>query len=212
MGGRARKYILASAAAIILLLTVPLQAAPGPLDFQAYRAAFTEFVHLPSNNPLVPQDDLDAMAAVFWGVSGGEMTLSVRLAAKGSAESQYRLLLWLPNGHPPKGIPRTDPLGLHYPLLAQEAWRAGLLPSWRDWYTSDNFQRFKEQLVRDPVLGAWLGARAYVRFARKLGMNPAEKVWAESPTYLETVLKKEREFNRILSGGRAPSSPPRRKR
>lgn len=206
---------------VFLLLCASLAAAPpGGLAAQPteldFLAAFSAFAH--SYNADVPESQVRSTAAAFWGVTGESWPLCRRLAAKCAAESGFFTIAStggrMPGPESDRPLPRTDWLGLHYDGLARQARREGLLSTARWRRIPAEWARFKLQLMRDPALGNWLAAKAWMRMMRANGSaDAADLKWANpGAPYLRQVLRCEGRFDTFDPAARRLSQPPRRNR
>lgn len=150
-------------------------------------------------NKWIQPADVQKVAIVNWALAEGNWNFARRIAAKESAESNFRVLAFLPDGYPTKGIPRADLLGGHYNFLAQEAYRLKLIQHPANWYYSDEFDAFKLKCWANPAYGTFILGRAYVRKVKKVGMDRADHWWqcgrsyfSSRQEYIDEITKKGR--------------------
>jgi hypothetical protein len=137
-------------------------------------------------NKWIQPGDVKNISSVNWALADGNFGLARRIAAKESAECNFRVLAFLPDGTPTKGVPRADLLGGHYNLLAREAHRLKLIQYPTDWYYSDEFDAFKKVCWANPAYGTWILGQAYVRMVKKIGMDRADHWWQSGRSYFNS--------------------------
>jgi hypothetical protein len=178
--------------------------------FNEYVMRFQAFAK--KENKWIKPADSEAVAVLNWQLAYGNWQLARRLAAEEAWESKFRVLAFLPEGTPLKGFPRSDLLGSHYDLMAQEAHRIGVIKYPKDWYYSDEFDALKVKCWADPVYGTRLVGTAYVRKAQQVGMDRASHWWQSGKSwfkdrnaylrdsYLNDIWAKERLFDKVVTG------------
>ena len=141
-------------------IPVPALQASWWVHYPLYKTTLGAFIH--AYNKTAPQKYVEGMAEANWISAQGNWPLARRLAAKEAVESRFLVLAALPEGIPLLRVPRSDCMGSHYNLLAQEFHKLGT-PIYKDWYFSDDFEYLKDECIADPAFGTWIVAHAYVR-------------------------------------------------
>ena len=145
-------------------------------NYDLYLTTFRAFAK--HRNPCFPNEAVERLATVNWGMAGGSWKMARCLAGKQAHESGgFKLAAWVSGDVPNKKLwPRYDPGGAHWDLIWQEARRCGLTTD-KSWKHSDDFDRVKEILIHDPTLGAWLTSQQFVKVAKKHGLEKSLHWW-----------------------------------
>jgi hypothetical protein len=175
------------------------------MNYAVYLLAFALFAQ--SENPSIPKDQVDRLAATNWSLAGGRPRVARRLAAMEATECTMQVAASLKERLNWKGIPRTDYAGGHYDLLSQEARLLGILDD-KNWRHDERFYHLKEICCQDPTLGTFLVFQAFIREEKDHGLEKATHWWQsgkieaidEEDEYLKTVWQKERKFDRFVRG------------
>ena len=230
MKGKLRIFATAFLATITFCAPCFLFAKSWWTTYPLYLTTFRAYVH--SYNPAAPPDDVERLAQANWILAQGNWKLCRRISGKEVCESSFKVMALLPEGISLLKVPRSDTLGSHYNLMAQEMRKLGT-PSFKDWYYSDDFEILKNKCVADPAFGTWIVGHAYVRKVEALRARELKKLvarkrkpgpnfdvmcmdmashWWQSGNdsmpedddfYISAIHRAERHFDSLVPGARA---------
>ena len=218
--GKGGFILLICTGLLFLLLTQSAQA----FSLPEYTSTFIAFTR--SLNPMIPVLEAKKLAEYNWNVTDGNWQMARRLAAMENVESgHFKMAAWIEDKQPPKIMyPRYDALGSHIVLLAQESRKLGLLPKGVTNPYGDEMEPLLDKLAKDPAYGTWIIAHAYVRKARKVGLERASRWWQtgkswfkdrkdyQNDSYLKMIHSSEQYFDKMKLGVPLTEAPNKSRR